>query len=340
MEKQTCEKKVSIIVPVYNAEGYLERCLGSLLRQTYENTEILLIDDGSTDRSGKICDEYAGQYPVIRSIHMENAGVSAARNKGIELSEGEYLTFVDADDYAAADMVAHLTGILEHSGSDVAGCGYYTFEASQTGMEALGDSRSDGQADVEILTGIGFMEHGILNSDTRCWSKLYRKESIGTLRFQTGLTIGEDMLFLLELARAGRQFCRSRYKAYGYYVNASGAMQAQFKDSYMDQITCWQRALEVIEKEVPRLTVQAETVLLVSVMLVVGKLSMLSAGERREKETAVRYCLSLVREYAKKKAVYTRLDTGYRIKVSLYGTLPELYMRLYHLKGEKAYGKG
>ena len=319
--------------------------MDSLRGQTWKDTEILWINDGSVDGSGKICDEFAKDYENVRVIHTENRGVSAARNLGLEEAKGEYVTFVDADDCLAADMLEHLAYILEKTGCDVAGCGFWEFGSTHslqkekegqseagTQQELFCNSRGVGREanSLEVLDGLGFMEKGILGSDTRCWSKLYRKESIGDIRFDRGLTIGEDMLFLLELARAGRTFGRSSYRGYGYFINDEGAMMHKFKDSYMDQILCWERALPVLEEASPKLKDKAEAVLLVSTMLVAGKLSMLSGKERKEKQAFGKRCLDVVREYGGHKGAFWNLDRGYRIKVSLFRWMPGGYMWLYH----------
>ena len=325
---------VSIIVPVYNASPYLERCMESLLGQTYRNTEILLLDDGSTDGSGRICDRFADSHENVKVFHMPNGGVSAARNRGLQECCGEYVTFVDADDILAGDMLEYLVGMAEETGCDVAGCGYFEFRGSGKGIQGVEFQSICGKEDPEVerLSGSQFGEKGILRSDTRCWSKLYRRESVGKLRFDTGLTIGEDMLFLLELAMQGKRFCRGNYKGYGYFSNEAGAMRRGFKDSYMDQITCWQRALEKIGKQgTARLTQRTEAILLISVMLVVGKLAQLPGKERREKAEAGKYCLDLVRKYGAKRGVFRELDRGYRIKVRVYGCAPGVYMGLYRL---------
>ena len=105
MEKKLNNAVVSLIIAVYNADKYLQRCLDSVVKQTYTNLEIILVDDGSTDTSRKICDTYAAHDRRIIVIHQKNAGVSAARNKALAVFKGAYLTFVDADDYIDADMV-------------------------------------------------------------------------------------------------------------------------------------------------------------------------------------------------------------------------------------------
>lgn len=339
-------RKISIIVPVYNGAAYIKRCMDGLLAQTYPNMEILLIDDGSTDGSGRICDDFADKYSQVKAYHVKNAGVSAARNKGIGECSGEYVGFVDVDDYLLEDMTEHLARMLEETGSDVAGCGFFEFGGKmEEGAEA---ARADAvgrctgkKADVpqteglEILSGKEFIEKGILRSDTRCWSKLYRKSAIGELRFAEGLTIGEDMLFLLELARMGKQFCRSSYQGYGYYTNEEGAMRKGFKDSYMDQIVCWQKALAYMEKELPQLADRSASILLISVMLVVGKLAILSGKERKAKKEYGDKCYRLVKEYRRYGKAYQGLDAGYRLKVTLYLYAPGVYMWLYHWKGKK-----
>ncbi len=340
-------RKVSLIVPVYNAAPYLGRCMASILGQSYKNLEIILVDDGSTDESGRMCDCYAARYGQVKAIHTQNQGVSSARNTGMDVCSGEYMAFVDADDVLAADMVERLVNRMEENGCEVAGCGYFSFKgkSGKQGKKGKkgeskrrkrsgsrkGETEGKDASVVEILCGNEFMEKGILRSDTRCWSKLYRKESVGGLRFDARLTIGEDMLFLLELARQGKKFCRDGYKGYGYFVNEEGAMLHGFQDRFMDQITCWQRALQVIKKDCPDLTVRGEAILLTSVLLVVGKLAALCGEERKKKAAYAQQCLRLAKTYGGKKAVFRELDRGYKVKVYVYCRMPKLYMMLYHL---------
>ena len=116
--------KLSIIIPVYNTEKYLHRCVDSVLQQNMSDYELILVDDGSTDGSGKICDEYKEKDSRVKVIHTQNQGVSKARNTGLELSSGEYIGFVDADDYIDADMYEKLIEASIDSNADVCCCGY------------------------------------------------------------------------------------------------------------------------------------------------------------------------------------------------------------------------
>lgn len=338
---------ISIIVPVYNAEKYLERCLIGLLDQSYDNTEIILIDDGSTDQSGRICDTFSGKYDRIRAVHVKNGGVSAARNRGMEEAKGEYFTFVDADDIVKPDMLLRLLALLEETGCDVAGCGYFPFtDAAGNAAEKKKDEGSEGAAGsggerIERLTGREYIKDGILASDTRCWSKLYKRETVGKLRFDTGLTIGEDMLFLLELAKRGAVFGRTSYKGYGYFINESGAMKQDFKDSYMDQITCWKRAAEEMKAIEPGLEPKAASIVMISVMLVAGKLAAMLMARHKPSEKAWRKryavngymveCLRHLEDSWKVKGAFKELPADYKLKTIAYAVCPQLYLIVYGL---------
>ena len=104
---------ISVIIPVYNVQDYLARCLDSILAQTYQNLEIILVNDGSKDNSGAICDEYAARDDRVQVIHKENGGLSTARNAGLDLAAGEYLSFIDSDDWIASDAYEHLMNLVE-----------------------------------------------------------------------------------------------------------------------------------------------------------------------------------------------------------------------------------
>ena len=119
--------KISIIIPVYKVEQYLPECLDSVINQTYKNLEIICVDDGSPDNSGKILDEYASKDNRIKVIHKENGGVSSARNAGLDIATGDWISFVDADDYIASDFYDKLIGSSKDGEADVVQCGYTTF---------------------------------------------------------------------------------------------------------------------------------------------------------------------------------------------------------------------
>ena len=166
--------KVSIIVPVYNVEKYIEKCLNSLISQSYKNIEIILIDDGSKDNSGKICDKYKRKDPRIKVIHKENAGVSEARNSGMQKATGEYLCFVDADDFVMNDYIEYLHQLIVKGSSDIAICTkmFSNFNEKQTSDEVI-ESLDGEKSVIKILNyrmPIGVYSR-IFNFNVACFQK-------------------------------------------------------------------------------------------------------------------------------------------------------------------------
>lgn len=144
---------VSVIIPVYNVQDFLRDCLNSVVHQSYSNLEILLIDDGSTDASGDICDEYARSDARVRVIHKPNGGQASARNAALELARGEFLTFVDSDDVADVDLVQTLLNLIKTFGVKIAMCGYKAFESSAQIAEIRAYETKFKEAGSEILSG-------------------------------------------------------------------------------------------------------------------------------------------------------------------------------------------
>lgn len=120
--KERKDELISVVVPIYNVEKYIEKCIDSIINQTYTNLEIILVDDGSPDKCGKICDEYAKRDKRIKVIHKENGGVSSARNIGLDNLNGEYVTFIDADDYISNNYCEELLNALKTENADCVAC--------------------------------------------------------------------------------------------------------------------------------------------------------------------------------------------------------------------------
>ena len=172
------DMKLSIIVPVYNVEKYLEACVDSLLAQTIGDFEIFLVDDGSKDRSGEIADRYAAQHPeTIRCLHLDNGGQGRARNRAIPLAKGDFVGFVDSDDWIAPDMYEKLYNRARESGADVVYCDF---------LERFADGR-------EAVLPAAMQAHPLSSAGSSC-NKLFRRSLIGELRFPEGLWY-EDFYF-------------------------------------------------------------------------------------------------------------------------------------------------
>jgi len=178
-------KLLSIIVPVYNVEKYLERCLTSLLEQEYKDIEIILVDDGSTDSSGEICDSYAEKYNNIKVIHQSNGGLSAARNTGVKAAEGDYIAFVDSDDWVKPDMFSKLMGEAQlHPDVDMVKCGYCETDGKGYEKEIL-FSGSDRQHLIEKDNLLKYYGKGALW--VIAWNTVYRRDLAKQVEFPVGL---------------------------------------------------------------------------------------------------------------------------------------------------------
>ena len=194
-KKTMSTPKISVIVPVYNAEKSLCRCIDSILTQTYQDFELLLIDDGSKDSSGAICDSYAAKDSRIKVFHKPNGGVSSARNLGIDNAQGEWLTFVDADDWVEENFLSSFD-LVENKGIDLIVGNY----------KVQGSSVSISQAGYDYPSGLGARHISNVKQQLKgrladlsfivSWGKLFLRSVVGDLRFDESLRLGEDCCFV------------------------------------------------------------------------------------------------------------------------------------------------
>lgn len=249
--KNTMEKKVSVIVPIYNSEAYLPMCIESIMNQSYENIEIILIDDGSTDASLKICTEYASVDDRIKVIHQENGGVSSARNSGIEAATGEYITFVDSDDELMENGIALLVNDIVEYGADIASASkvYITPE------EKTIDRSIKNEKDVLVFHGTEALELS-LDFDRRmtaCHGKLFRRQFIDDIRYEKGRRINEDFYFVFLCCVKQPVFVYRNESVYKYYYRDNSATHAPFGDKYLDIIYFSEQKKKAIEANYPEL---------------------------------------------------------------------------------------
>ena len=211
---------VSIIVPVYNAEKDLHRCIDSIIAQTFTDWELFLIDDGSKDSSGVICDEYATKDNRILVIHKENGGVSSARNLGLDNAKGEYITFVDADDWIKPQYLEHLFGSIEKSDLVIAYATIYR-EEEHIGEEEYYPSHVVTEENFSVL-----FEENALIWHTSPWGKLYRRRLIqnADLKFVENVHIGEDAIFLYSYMLSAKCINVTSWTDYCYYSQMSGSL--------------------------------------------------------------------------------------------------------------------
>ena len=233
-------KLISIIVPVYNAERYLDRCINSLINQTYKNIEIILINDGSSDRSGEICNEYSAKDERIIAIHKKNEGVSSARNVGLEYAKGEYIAFCDADDWIEEDMYEILANLIDSSNSQLVFCHFSTDETIKT----------ETNYDNTIISKEYAIE--LILSDEKIagylWNKLFSRTLIygnEKLLFEKDIHILEDQLFVIRCMNRCNNVVVTTKQLYHYEQNEGSALNSKMSEKSISAV----RAREYIYLE-------------------------------------------------------------------------------------------
>ena len=204
---------ISVIVPVYNVETYLPRCVDSILAQTYENLEIILVDDGAKDHSGKICNEYAAKDSRIRVIHKPNGGLSSARNEGIEAATGEYLAFVDSDDWIEPDAYEHMLGLMEKYDAKLVCAGRYDVDGA-TGEKTIGLCPPKEECiTAEEMVGRIFLWD---NCDSSACDKLYHRSLLEGFRYPQG-KVCEDVPVTYKIVLQAERVVMCNKPIYNYY---------------------------------------------------------------------------------------------------------------------------
>lgn len=231
--KNTNTPLVSVIVPVYNVEKYLPRCLDSLVGQTYGNLEILTVDDGSTDGSRAICESYAARDRRVKVIHKANGGVSSARNAGLDAATGDYIGFVDSDDFVEPDMFAYLVGLAEETGADVTQCGFFDCYAEKTLLPRQPEY-------YELAHKVTALRRLLEAKVTTMYvfNKLLRRSKCGGVRFPA-LSISEDALYLAEAVAAVDTMLITNRPKYHYYHRPGSLTTKPFDDSALDCLRAW-----------------------------------------------------------------------------------------------------
>lgn len=238
---------ISIIVPIYNVEKYLNQCIQSIVKQTYKNLEIILIDDGSTDKSPELCDEWATNDKRIKVIHQKNQGAAMAKNQGLESATGELIAFVDSDDCIKIDMYERLYKLLKEKQCDIVECGYQCFENNITD-EKITKNR------LEICNNEKAIEYLIDNSLMKqvVWNKLYRKEVIGDIRFPKGRYI-DDEFWTYKVLNEATRVCITNEKMYYYRQHNSSIMGRQYNVKRLDAVDAFEERMVYIKKNQPKL---------------------------------------------------------------------------------------
>lgn len=236
---------ISIIIPAYNIENYIAKCLDSLLNQTYRNLEIIVVDDGSSDNTGKVIDDYSSKYDNIKVIHKKNAGVSAARNSGIEVVSGEYIGFVDGDDTVDKEMFEVLIENAIKYDADISHCGYKMVFPSR--IDYYHNTRvlveQDNELGLKDLILGQRVEPGLVN-------KLYKRNLFKTVRMNENIKINEDLLANYYLFKQSKKSIFYDKCMYSYILRKNSASTSEVNiNKIIDPVKVKKEILDDLGKE-------------------------------------------------------------------------------------------
>lgn len=227
---------ISVVIPVYKVEAYLDRCVESVVRQSYEKLEILLVDDGSPDRCGAMCDAWAGKDSRIRVLHQKNAGLGAARNRGTEIAAGEFVTYVDSDDYLAPDAIELLLRLLREQGAEIA-----VADCVKTQEDHVSFDRTT-EEQIRLFTGkeacMTLQGWELYMPMVTAWGKLFPRELLLREPFTEG-RLHEDEATTYRLYAAVSRVALSSRPVYAYYQNPNSIMHTRSERSQRDTLLAY-----------------------------------------------------------------------------------------------------
>lgn len=300
---------ISIIIPVYNIGKYLRRCLDSVVNQTYKNIEIICIDDGSTDNSGSICDEYAEKDARVKVIHKVNGGVSAARNSGLELMRGVYFTFVDGDDYLRNNCIEYMYATMTANKSDLIQIEFVT---------GHDDAFPDIKSKEALLLYDKYKALSGFKTHSTAWGKLYKAEIHSHIRFPVGL-INEDEATYYQYVYSSNLICISNQRCYYYYQSSNSIMRnnrisMDFVQIYNDRLRYFEEKDDYLYKK----TCERYALVLI-----------LSYGSFLRKKAFKEQLDVLQSEY---KKIYdiaiTSADIKYKLPIYMFNVLPDITAKI------------
>lgn len=233
---------ISVIVPIYNSENDLEKCIESIINQTYKNLEIILVNDGSTDNSLEICRKWENKDSRIILIDKKNGGLATSRNAGLDMASGDIIGFVDHDDFIDKDMYKTMIEDMQRTNADIVMCSHYTFDDNKITGQAYSGIQNI-EIDGENLTKRMLNYEKIFCSSV--WSKIYKRDLIGDQRFLQGLVLGEDYYFNGRLYPRVRKFYFDDKPLYHYRIRQGSMSRSKVDEHFFDKY----RAAELLEEE-------------------------------------------------------------------------------------------
>ncbi len=316
---------VSIIVPIYKVEAYLKRCVDSILEQTHKNLEIILVDDGSPDGCGKICDEYAKLDSRIKVVHKKNGGLSSARNAGIDVATGTYVSFIDSDDWIEKDFIEKLRALIIENEADMSAC---------TFCRTNGDiaKRQQFTQKAEIITEdkyvCAFLETSYAgyacNKMFKC--EIFEKNNI---RFDESIFNGEDFPFVLEYLQYAGKIAFIKQDLYYYYFRETGIMQSiRLTERFVTLLRAREKALAFLEDKKE----SSYDLCKASYLDILCKIKFMAMADKEQHSEIYRLTHEKIKNNKKGLFRLKKVPVKNKIKLFLMIYFPKLVAKLYYKK--------
>lgn len=298
-------KKVSLIIPVYNSEKYLAKCLKSACNQTYRNMEIICVDDGSTDASGRIVDEFAARDARIVAIHQKNQGESAARNRGLQIASGEYIGFMDCDDWIESDMYESLVTELEKEDADIAISGWF----KDTDRESI-PIKNEKEVEDKVFTRDKLLKYLYERDSYRefayMWDKLYKRELLfdsnsALILFDSQLILGGDVLYLGRVALNVKKAVYMDKPFYHYLQRQDSGCHSKDINKRIDWLKAYIKLIAIYENNY----IEKYVVDLLKRFLVYHSANVAQMAYEQNNAEGLLYCKEIIEKY---KEEYQRLN--------------------------------
>ena len=277
---------ISVIIPIYNVEKYLARCVDSIVNQTYKNLEIILVDDGSPDLCPQMCDDYAEKESRIKVVHKKNGGLSDARNAGMAVATGEYISFIDSDDYVSDDFFECLLDVMNKENSDIAECSVVKLYEDNR-FDEFSDDLSVKTYDTQDAMSALIAENPF---HQHVWNKLYKTELVKDIPYAVG-KLNEDEFWTYQVFGRANKVSKLNNTMYYYFQRNSSIMGVGYNIRRLDALEGKANRQKYIENNFPELSTQAKIDLYGSCMFAYQSVLKFLSGADKKK------ALSIIKKY-------------------------------------------
>ena len=291
---------ITVIVPVYNVEKFINRCITSIINQSYKNLEIILVDDGSTDNCGKICDDYAKKDNRIKVIHKENGGISDARNTGVSVAKGKYVTFIDSDDYVKYDYIEFLYNLIIKNKVKVSICSHTVLY--NTGLKIEKETEEFSVLDAKTVVRRILYDDGI---DTSVWAKMYETTLFNNIKYPKG-KLFEDAAITCRILSICEKIAIGSKSKYFYMIRSDSITNENFNVKKMDLITSTKEMGEYIIKKYPDLQQAVERRIMYAYLSTLSQLANSKEKHLKEQKEMMEYITKNRKKVLKDKNIPKR----------------------------------